>query len=589
MAFQIQCDSCDKTFAIPDEVYERRVVGKVVTIRCKNCKAAIRIDGRKKRPVTPPDELSWRSPEGEALSAKAAPAAAGARAKTGPEPEQTAATTHGGFSVVSNPVTRKEPPERSVTPPASPLSKAARSQQRAAAVQPAAPSEEAELGTEQQQEEEEDELWAVDYDEAEDRELTTAEIGAELERRALSADTLVWRIGMHDWAPISEVPELGQLVPELVREVPKPPAPQPLGRLQGDPLRTTKEDTPVAKAQPRLAQDFSAPKPAATAALPPMRPRALTQPGIGLADIEELSARPDPASDAPPPPEIPRQPAPKTEQALPPPPPPRRASSPNAATEPASFMEPKQPSAPEAAPNPFAGFAPWEKPAPPPPPLPPNARGAERSEPTAGMAPVAPEPPAAAPAPPLAQAPTPLAPTPTAPGPMAERPSEGAPDGEVVPLAPPLQAADPFGGVMPSPMGPSATAILPDDMDFGKPRRRGVVVLVLGAAVVVAAVIWLVSTSNEEASAPTPPTTPAASEPAATSPTGMDSERTATSPAPDEAPEPATPSRTADEPSPQSAETSPASTSASEPRSRSFAEMFAEGAKGRQTKQTPKR
>ena len=51
MPFPITCAACQKTFSIADDVYERKVKGRVVTIKCKQCQAGIRVDGTKETPV----------------------------------------------------------------------------------------------------------------------------------------------------------------------------------------------------------------------------------------------------------------------------------------------------------------------------------------------------------------------------------------------------------------------------------------------------------------------------------------------------------------------------------------------------------
>lgn len=66
MAFSIHCDACGKSFSIPDDIYERRVAGRVVTIKCKQCKADIRVDGRGPTPVV---RLADASEKSDALSA----------------------------------------------------------------------------------------------------------------------------------------------------------------------------------------------------------------------------------------------------------------------------------------------------------------------------------------------------------------------------------------------------------------------------------------------------------------------------------------------------------------------------------------
>jgi hypothetical protein len=50
-------------------------------------------------------------------------------------------------------------------------------------------------------------LWAVSFDDDEDREMTLKEVIAALESGEIDADTIVWREGMGDWKPIREVEE----------------------------------------------------------------------------------------------------------------------------------------------------------------------------------------------------------------------------------------------------------------------------------------------------------------------------------------------------------------------------------------------
>jgi len=47
MSFPITCTACTKTFTISDEIYEKKVAGRVVTIKCKSCSQGIRVDGTK--------------------------------------------------------------------------------------------------------------------------------------------------------------------------------------------------------------------------------------------------------------------------------------------------------------------------------------------------------------------------------------------------------------------------------------------------------------------------------------------------------------------------------------------------------------
>ena len=44
MALAVTCPACGKAFSITDEIYQRKVSGRVVTIKCKQCQAGIRVD-----------------------------------------------------------------------------------------------------------------------------------------------------------------------------------------------------------------------------------------------------------------------------------------------------------------------------------------------------------------------------------------------------------------------------------------------------------------------------------------------------------------------------------------------------------------
>jgi hypothetical protein len=45
MALSVSCPHCGARFALPDEVYERKVKGRKVTLRCKQCNGEIQVDG----------------------------------------------------------------------------------------------------------------------------------------------------------------------------------------------------------------------------------------------------------------------------------------------------------------------------------------------------------------------------------------------------------------------------------------------------------------------------------------------------------------------------------------------------------------
>ena len=62
MPFPITCTACQKTFSIADDVYERKVKGRVVTIKCKQCQAGIRVDGTTDAPIAATSSNSARPP-----------------------------------------------------------------------------------------------------------------------------------------------------------------------------------------------------------------------------------------------------------------------------------------------------------------------------------------------------------------------------------------------------------------------------------------------------------------------------------------------------------------------------------------------
>src|SRR5207253_709984 len=96
MPYPIACAACGKTFSITDDLYERKIVGHVVTIKCKQCQANIRVDGTQANTAkaapnqasddaTPPADASPAPAEAPAR-AEAAPADAPQAAAADPEP-----------------------------------------------------------------------------------------------------------------------------------------------------------------------------------------------------------------------------------------------------------------------------------------------------------------------------------------------------------------------------------------------------------------------------------------------------------------------------------------------------------------------
>jgi hypothetical protein len=311
MSFPITCTACHKTFTISDEIYEKKVAGRVVTIKCKSCSQGIRVDGTK-----------GASP--------AAPATAAA-APSAPDPAP-------------------------------------------------APTEA---------------LWAVDYPDGQDREFTTAEVVAELERGVVTGATLVWRDGMAEWLEVTQVPELAAELTKIENKrkaaalaaakaagpVHKPRAPMPtvtgLAGLPGPGVALKQKPTQPSSpelAKPRAQQPSSseltkpraqqpssseltkprAQMPSASALGTPLpKPRAQA-----LSSSDDATPVPQPRAKQP---SAPVLPLPKAAAAPPAPPPPIAAPSP--------FTAPPQPAPAPFAPQPFAA-QPTPQPFAPPPPMP---------------------------------------------------------------------------------------------------------------------------------------------------------------------------------------------------------------------------
>src|SRR5262245_1773670 len=162
MAFPVTCPSCGKAFQLATEIYERKVAGKIVSIKCKQCQAGIRVDatqpgGLKVVGATPPGG-------GDLSVGPKPPAAPSATATAGAAQPKEAA-----------PVRMRQPTLIGMVSPA-----AAGGKPAVSAPKPAAPL-----------------LWAVDMGgSGDDRELNDDEMRREIQAKRLTAQTLVWREGM---------------------------------------------------------------------------------------------------------------------------------------------------------------------------------------------------------------------------------------------------------------------------------------------------------------------------------------------------------------------------------------------------------
>jgi hypothetical protein len=92
-------------------------------------------------------------------------------------------------------------------------------------------------------------LWAVSFADDDDREMTLREIEAALESGEIDADTIVWREGMEDWLPLSEVAELRPLVAHRISAAPAPGSVRELDEADLEPA----ESLPRVAAAPNAA------------------------------------------------------------------------------------------------------------------------------------------------------------------------------------------------------------------------------------------------------------------------------------------------------------------------------------------------
>ena len=67
--------------------------------------------------------------------------------------------------------------------------------------------------------------WTVNVTDEDQRTLTSPQLVLEYQRGVVNDDTYVWKDGMSDWSPISNVPELTTLISMAARA--RAPAPQP--------------------------------------------------------------------------------------------------------------------------------------------------------------------------------------------------------------------------------------------------------------------------------------------------------------------------------------------------------------------------
>ncbi|HSU41929.1 MAG TPA: GYF domain-containing protein, partial [Polyangiaceae bacterium] len=236
----VTCPSCGKSFQLAQEIYDRKVAGKIVSIRCKQCQAGIRID----------------------------------------------ATQPGGLRVLG------------ATPATNESAQGVRARQPtligmmgpSGAVTSGASAEGA--------------LWAVDSGgNGEDRELDDATIAREIAAGMIGPATLVWRDGMSDWLEVQQVPQLAKhLLAAKPAEPPKVAAPLPSAPAKQTSAPEAAALPPVEPKRPAPAPAAPAPPAPAAAAPAPPAPAAAAPAPPAPAAAAPAPPAPAPAATAPAPP-----------------------------------------------------------------------------------------------------------------------------------------------------------------------------------------------------------------------------------------------------------------------------------------------
>ncbi len=182
LAMVVICTSCGKRHNIPFRLYEDRFRGRLVVIGCKQCGADIRVDGTD-RISNPPPRLG----------------------STPPKARLTPITKHLGTSSPAVETARTRP--RSLAPDELDWS--------AGGAAEAAPGDvglSAAVGSETP--------WLLLLPDGSNRELSLPALLEQLRGSEISTTNLVWRPGMAEWRPISQVPEFTPYLDSLQDDEP---------------------------------------------------------------------------------------------------------------------------------------------------------------------------------------------------------------------------------------------------------------------------------------------------------------------------------------------------------------------------------
>src|SRR5664280_25653 len=268
MPHPVTCGACNATFSIPDEVWDRRVLGQLATLKCRQCKSPIEVDGRHRKgatavnpaPVAAEPAVAQPEPSPAALAPpaprteeplepkqpdatpsaglasteqvaklnKQAPASAAVNGNAAGEEAkkwETAPATHASpVSVMASgspSLAYRKGPDRSPTRPALPSNISPKAVlDPTTKSKPGAPhraeSKSSPSLSDAEKRRDSVDIWVVSFGEDDDRELGTSQLAETISKGLVTRETIVWREGMGDWLPIGTIPELaGYLKQEI--------------------------------------------------------------------------------------------------------------------------------------------------------------------------------------------------------------------------------------------------------------------------------------------------------------------------------------------------------------------------------------
>ncbi len=276
MPYSVRCKACSSSFAIPDEIWDKRVKGRIATLKCRSCKAEIHVDGTKEgvvqlsvappaAPVSSPAATASPTPEPAAaptaaaalrvaapntptiseaasisetttsLGIAASPAiattaspmppragAGGFSNKPSAKAAQEIAAADAGWSLMPPPGDLErvglspKPTPAAVTPKLTEPTPAAPTPAPPPVANTAPTASVPPISISPDSVEDlppDPHLWVVSYGEDDDRELTEKQIATELIKGHITLSTIVWQEGMDEWLPISGVKVLAKYAP----------------------------------------------------------------------------------------------------------------------------------------------------------------------------------------------------------------------------------------------------------------------------------------------------------------------------------------------------------------------------------------